>query len=256
MTKDGDTVAVWFSCGAASAVALQKTILRYPKCKIRVLNNPVREEPDDNRRFLNDIANWLKVDIELVINPKYPHCSAVKIWEKVRAMAFPKGAPCTTRLKREARQYWEKTNHFDWLVMGFTAEESRRANNFKMTERTNLLTPLIDLKINKKRCFEIIQKAGIRLPISYYNGLPNANCIGCPKATSPNYWSAVKKNYPDIFQQRLELSERLDVKLLEVREERLSLTMLDKIQYRRLEMGISQDEQLSFDCGLFCEEDF
>ena len=133
MPRDGDTLAVWFSCGAASAVALQKTILLYPKCKIRVLNNPIREEPDDNRRFLNDIANLLKVDIELVINPKYPHCSAVKIWEKVNGMAFVRGAPCTTKLKREARQYWENANHFDWLVMGFTAEESRRANNFRMT---------------------------------------------------------------------------------------------------------------------------
>lgn len=48
----GDVIAVWFSCGAASAVAAKRTIERYGSiATIRVVNNPVEEEDADNRRF-------------------------------------------------------------------------------------------------------------------------------------------------------------------------------------------------------------
>jgi len=40
----GQIIAVWFSCGAASAVAAKKTIERYGnKHTIRIVNNPVME---------------------------------------------------------------------------------------------------------------------------------------------------------------------------------------------------------------------
>lgn len=41
MVKPGDVIAVWFSCGAASAVAVQKTIEKYGDiATIRIINNP------------------------------------------------------------------------------------------------------------------------------------------------------------------------------------------------------------------------
>ena len=43
--KKGDHITVWFSCGAASAVAAKKTIELYGDiATIRVVNNPVAEE--------------------------------------------------------------------------------------------------------------------------------------------------------------------------------------------------------------------
>jgi PP-loop superfamily ATP-utilizing enzyme len=52
----GDKIAVWFSCGAASAVAAKMTLDQYgDRCSVRVLNNPVMEEDEDNRRFLADV---------------------------------------------------------------------------------------------------------------------------------------------------------------------------------------------------------
>jgi hypothetical protein len=63
--QKGDTIVVWFSCGAASAVAAQRTIEKYGNfCTIRVVNNPVKEEDDDNRRFLRDVEKWLGINIE------------------------------------------------------------------------------------------------------------------------------------------------------------------------------------------------
>ena len=71
--KEGDTIAVWFSCGAASAVAAKCAVKLWgSKCNIRVVNNPVLEEHFDNRRFLRDVEQWIGVKIELATNNKFP----------------------------------------------------------------------------------------------------------------------------------------------------------------------------------------
>ena len=109
------TIACWFSCGAPSAVAAKLALERFGKThNVRVLNNMVIEEGADNRRFLADVSDWLGVEIEQVINPKYPSQSAVEVWDRRGAMVFRRGAPCTLHLKKEARQKWEKLNPVDW----------------------------------------------------------------------------------------------------------------------------------------------
>jgi len=145
-------IAVWFSCGAASAVAAKKTIEKYgDSYTIRVLNNPVAEEHEDNRRFLSDVEKWLGVTIESVTNPKYPSTSCVDVWDKRNFMSSPKGAPCTLELKKRARQSWENANYVDHTVLGFTADEVNRHDQFERTER-KLLPVLIDEDITKADC--------------------------------------------------------------------------------------------------------
>ena len=111
--KPGDTIVVWFSRGAASAVALKETIRQYGDiCNIRAVSNPVVEEHSDNYRFSDDVSAWCNIEIETARNSKYPHCSAKEIWAERRFMAGVAGAPCTTQLKREARFEWELKNKF------------------------------------------------------------------------------------------------------------------------------------------------
>ena len=71
------------------------------------------------------------------------------------------GAPCTLELKKKPRQEWEKLNKPDFTVLGFTVEEKRRAERFKLTERDSLLVPLIDEGLTKQDCFNILRNAGI-----------------------------------------------------------------------------------------------
>ena len=112
---NGKTIVVWFSCGAASAVAALKTKEKYgERNTIRYVNNPLKEEDEDNQRFLIDVAAWLNVEIEHAINPKYPNCSITEVFEKRKFMSGPMGAPCTLELKKNARKHWEKTNKFDY----------------------------------------------------------------------------------------------------------------------------------------------
>lgn len=247
--KQGDVIAVWFSCGAASAVALQQTIKQYGNiAKIRAMNNPVIEEKDDNRRFLLEVETWLNIKIELVINPSWPNASAVEIWDKERYMSGVHGAPCTRGLKRHARQFWESNNHHDHIVMGFTSDEKRRADLFKLTERSNFLPVLIDAGISKAECYQIVSDAGIVLPLSYRMGYPNANCPGCAKSASPTYWNHVRAVDPEVFHARAIQSRRLGVKLVVLQGKRIFLDELP-IDAKGREMK----HLLSPECGIFCE---
>lgn len=244
------TIAVWVSCGLASAVAAHLTILKYGETHdIRLVNNPVVEEGDDNRRFLADVAKWVDHPIESVTHPDFPTNSAMDVWDKRKAMSFPKGAPCTLLLKKEARQIWERTNPMDWHVLGFTSEERLRHDRFVLTERSNVLPVLIEAGITKQDCMTIIRSAGIEPPESYGLGYPNANCRGCVKATSPTYWNLVRRVDPEVFEARATQSRRLGVRLARHKNERVFLDELpENARGRPLKSLVMPD------CGTFCEE--
>jgi hypothetical protein len=239
------TIAVWFSCGAASAVAAKKTVEQYGLHDICIVNNPVNEEDIDNRRFLNDVSEWIGLPITEAKNTKLNTTSAVDVWEKRKYMSGVRGAPCTMLLKKAARYEFELNNKIDYHVLGFTFEERKRHDRFINTERENVLPVLIDLKIRKYDCFEILRKAKIEIPNIYKLGFPNANCIGCVKSSSPEYWNLVRKTYPDIFEQRAEQSRRLKCKLVKVKSKRIYLDEL-KITDRGGKIK-------SWDCGIFCD---
>lgn len=248
--KDGDVIVVWFSHGAASAIAWQETLARYgDRCFVRAVNNPVAEEDPDNQRFGNDVATWLGQSIIEWRNPKYPHASAMEVWDRRKAMNFPHGAPCTVHLKKEARQDYEATHHVDWHVLGFTADEQSRYDRFILTERLNVLPVLIDAGLTKQDCFDRLRLYGIEPPRVYAEGFPNANCIGCVKATSPTYWNLVRRVRPEVFEQRAEQSRKLGVRLARHKGERVFLDDLPENAVGR------PLKSMTIECGIFCEED-
>lgn len=247
--QEGDVIVVWFSCGAASAVAWQETLNRYGDfCDVRAVNNPVVEEDLDNERFGNDVARWLGRECIRWTAEKYPSASAREVWDRRGAMSFPRGAPCTTHLKKEARYEYERAHRVDWHVLGFTADERKRFDNFVLTERTNVLPVLIDAGLTKQDCADRLQGAGITLPRSYALGYPNANCIGCVKATSPTYWNLVRQTHPEVFTARAEQSRRLGAKLVRVKNKRIFLDELDPAAKGR------PLKEMTVECGVFCEE--
>lgn len=241
-------IAVWFSCGAASAVAAKLTIDKYPDCEVRVVYNPVIEEDEDNLRFLKDVEKWIGKEIELAYNPKYPEGSAQVVWDKARFMSGPLGAPCTIKLKKDARQHWEKDNKPDWHVLGFTVEEKKRHERFITSERDNVIPVLIDAGYTKQDCLNLILGSGIEPPRVYKMGYPNANCIGCVKASSPTYWNHVREKHPEVFKKRMETSEELGSKLVILKGKRISLKDLP-VDAKGRDL-----KSMDFDCGIFCEE--
>ena len=241
-------IAVWFSCGAASAVALKLTVDKYGAENVRAVNNPVKEEHSDNLRFLKDVSDWVGIGIEQVKNKNFPGASVVEVFNKRKGMSFPMGAPCTVELKKRARQQWEAENPVDYHVLGFTFDEKRRHERFILTERSNVLPILIDANMTKDDCFRFLASAGIKLPKIYEHGFPNANCIGCVKATSPTYWNLVRKEFPEVYEQRSQQSRKLGSKLVRVKNQRIFLDELDPNAKGRPMKTMP-------DCGIFCEEE-
>lgn len=241
-------IVVWFSCGAASAVAIQETIAQYPGANVRVVNNPIAEEDDDNQRFLHDVERWLGVTVEYAVNPKWEACSVEEVWDKRGFMAAPHGAPCTVELKKAARQRWEETNDVDFHVLGFTVDEYKRYTRFIQTERSNVLPVLVDALVTKGECFNRVMQAGIELPRMYRAGYPNANCPGCVKATSPTYWNHVREVDPEVFASRAVQSRRLGARLARHKGERVFLDELPADAVGR------PMKTMQIECGIFCEE--
>ncbi len=242
----GKNIVVWFSCGAASAVAAKKTVEKYGSDNtVIVVNNPVAEEHEDNQRFLKDVEKWIGVPIIHATNSEAGTISAVDIWEKRKYMSGIKGAPCTMILKKQARYEFERNNNIDYHVLGFTFEEKGRHERFVKFERENVIPVLIEEGISKAQCFDIINSAGISLPKIYKLGYPNANCIGCVKSTSPTYWNLVREKHPEVFNERAEQSRRLKVKLVRYKGKRIYLDELP---------ATAKGGKLnSYDCGIFCD---
>lgn len=247
--SDRDTVVVWFSHGAASAIAWQETLRVYgDRCNVVAVNNPVAEEDEDNLRFGKDVAEWLGRELIEWVNPKFPNASCLEVWDWAKAMSFPHGAPCTRELKKLARLDYEKKHSVDWHVLGFTADEKHRYDRFVMTERANVLPVLIDANLSKQDCMDRLLNAGIQPPRVYGEGYPNANCIGCVKATSPTYWNLVRRTRPEVFNSRSEQSRRLGVRLVRWKGERI---FLDELPEHAEGAPL---KTMQVECGIFCEE--
>lgn len=246
--EDGQSIVVWFSCGAASAVAAKRTIEIYGKTnRVLIVNSPIKEEDEDNQRFLIDIQNWIGQEILQATNVNYPSCSIVDVWEDRQYMSGVKGAPCTKQLKKEARYQWQDKNLPDWHVLGFTYDEIARHKLFIIKETLNVIPVLASLGLSKPDCFKILSEAGIELPRIYSMGYPNANCIGCVKATSPTYWNHVRKMHPETFQQRAEQSREIGCRLVRVKGKRLFLDELSETAKGR------SMKSMNVDCGIFCD---
>ena len=78
-------------------------------------------------------------------------------------------------------------------------------------------------------------------------GYPNANCIGCVKATSPTYWNHVRKMHPVQFEERAKQSREIGARLVRVKGERIYLDELPADAIGR------PMKNLDFECGIFCQ---
>jgi hypothetical protein len=244
----GKVIVVWSSCGAASAVAAKRTVEKYGKDNdVRIVNIPIAEEHEDNFRFSQDVERWIGIPIEYIAHPKYKTGSAVQVWNDRKYMSGVKGAPCTKILKKEVRYIWQEKNKPDFHVFGFTADESKRHRLFVISEITNVIPVLIDEGISKEDCFKILADAGIDIPLVYKLGMPNANCIGCVKATSPTYWNLIRFLFPEVFEERARQSRQIGTRLVRYKGKRIFLDELPADAKGR------PIKNMSFECGIFCE---
>lgn len=204
----------WFSCGAASAVA---TKLSAPDV---IAYCDTGAEDYDNARFMLDCAAWFGREIVVLRSTEFD--STWHVWTKRRYTSGVAGAPCTHALKVAPRLAFQRAD--DIHVFGYTADspDVKRANSLREHyPELTIETPLIERGLTKAACLAMIERAGIRVPRVYAMGFQNANCIPCVKATSPAYWSLVRKEFPLEFKRMAALSRELGARLARVNGERV-----------------------------------
>lgn len=211
-------VIAWVSAGAASAIAAKLALREYGDRVIFAYCETNAEHPD-NERFLGDLTRWLNGPIVRLRSEKYHDTWGV--WEDRSYLAGIDGAPCSGELKMRPAEAFRLPD--DVEVFGYTADaaDQKRASRLRMNwPKRTIVTPLIDGGLMKAHCLAMLENAGIALPALYGLGFPNNNCIPCVKATSPNYWSLVRKQFPVEFERIAKLSRELDVRLTRIKDER------------------------------------
>jgi hypothetical protein len=181
---------VWFSAGAASAVAALLTIAHGDDPTI-VYVDPGSEHPD-NERFLTDCEAAFGRPITRLKSDRYR--DTWQVFEERRFLNSPAGALCTAELKKRVRFAFQLPD--DVQVFGYTAEEVNRAERFReQNPGIELRTPLITSGLTKSDCLAMIDRMGIELPAMYKLGYRNNNCIGCVKG-GMGYWNKIRRDFP------------------------------------------------------------
>ena len=236
-------VIVWFSCGAASAVAAKLVTERYPSPEIEIVYCDLsKDEHSDNPRFMLDVENWIGRKVTIIRSLKYE--TVDDVFESERYMSGVKGARCTQEMKRIPRLKYQRPD--DVHVFGFHAGEEKRIREFEIyNPAIQVRWVLRDSGINKQECYRRLLQAGIEIPEMYKLGYKNNNCIGCVKATSPGYWNKIRHDFPEIFQSRASRSRELGVRLVRIKGKR---KFLDELPFG--EVGRYVEENVS--CGPQC----
>jgi hypothetical protein len=179
-----------------------------------------RAEHPDNARFLSDCERWWGIEVVRLHSEDYE--DTWDVWERRRFIAGPDGAPCTGILKVGPRHAFQFPD--DIHVFGYTCDATDQARAVRLAETFFELTienPLIAAGLDKAACLALVQGAGIVLPVLYGLGFANNNCLPCGKATSPDYWAAMRLHFPEQFERMARLSRRLGARLTRIAEVRL-----------------------------------
>ena len=188
-----------FSSGAASAVACA---LARPD---RILYADTGSEDWDNERFrLECEAKLFSVPVEVVKSDKY--ATTWETWEGERYLGGVAGAPCARALKARPLRAARHTN--DVVIIGYTADETRRADHLSEIGEELFEFPLIERGITKEGARALLAEWGIREPRVYAMGFEHANCIPCCKASSGDYWQRIRKHFPAEFERYAETEQR------------------------------------------------
>ncbi|GLI99093.1 hypothetical protein Sbs19_29110 [Sphingobium sp. BS19] len=156
---------------------------------------------EDSHRFINDVEQWLGKEIVRLRSTQY--ATIDEVFEKRRYLSGINGAPCTGEMKIVPRLNFQLPS--DTHLWGYTADklDAKRFDRM-LVEHPNLRqrSPLIEIGLKKKGTHAILAQHGIKRPWVYEIGMPNGNCPGCVKSSSPFYWALIRKWFPVVFWRR------------------------------------------------------
>lgn len=239
-------VVSWFSCGAASAVATYLALKKYGD-RVTIANIYIKNEHQDNARFLADCERWYGRKIVQLRNDDYG-ADVDAVIERRRFLSGPQGAPCTGLLKKVPRYAFQR--HDDLHIFGYTTETRERERARRAIESSpeiDMEFPLIDAMLTKQDCYAMLNEVGIALPAMYGLGFDNNNCIGCLKARGWRYWNRIRSNFPAVFARRAQQERVLDFTLCRIAGKPVFLDELPE------SVDDDDDDDIDLSCSLLCQ---
>lgn len=243
--KQEPRVLVWFSCGAASAVAAKLAITHYRRVEVIYCDTFAYEHPD-NKRFIKDVERWLGYKIKILKSKEYK--DIFDVFDKTGWLVGPGGARCTIELKKRLRMDYERPG--DIQIFGFTAEEKGRIKKFNNNNPDIRKDHILDrFGFTKKMCFERLEQDGIELPVMYRLGYKNNNCIGCVKGQA-GYWNKIRRDFPEAFERMAQQERKMNVAINKryVGGKRVRV-FLDELPKN----AGNYKSEAGFECGVLCQ---
>lgn len=206
-------VICWWSGGVTSAVACKIAIDMFGIENCRIVMIDTENEHEDTYRFKKDCSNWYGKEIETISAIGSEYNSIQDVWIKHKSLNVAHGAICSYKLKRVVREKWQESVEFDYQAFGFEFDkkEFNRALSISLNHpKAKPIFPLLMMGYDKKKCIDIIQNAGIEIPLMYKLGFKNNNCFntGCVQG-GIGYWKKIKKEFPDKFESMAEMEWKL-----------------------------------------------
>ena len=206
-------IICWWSGGITSAVSCKIAIDLFgiDNCKIIMIDT--FNEHEDTYRFKIDCEKWYGKTIETITDIGNKYSSIQDVWIKNKSLNVATGAICSSELKRRVREKWQKENEYEHQVFGFEFDkkEFNRALGISINHpKSKAIFPLIMFGYDKEKCKEIVQKAGIEIPLMYQLGFKNNNCFGtgCVQG-GIGYWKKMQIEFKDKFDKMAEMEHRL-----------------------------------------------
>lgn len=237
----------WFSCGSTSAVATKLALDKFGKDNVDIWYIETGAHHEDNKRFLSDCEKWYEKKINIAQSPYFK--SPLEVAKKY-LFTTPYGAPCTMHLKKLVRRdiimpLYKDFEVYHILGFEYNKHEINRALRWQQQQTPNCYFPLIDNRLDKQKCLQIIKAQGIEVPAMYKLGYHNNNCIGCFKAGA-GYWNKIKKDFPERFEEISKVEQETHHTILKKDGKPLYLKDLPENMENHKDLEIE-------DCGLFCD---
>lgn len=130
---------VCYSGGHSSALVAIESVRKYGRDNTILLNHDISShvEHKDIKRFKQEVADYLGLEIEYANMPNYEQMSPIDIALKFKGFQFAPGkALCTYNLKTKPFYEWLDKNCADHkedftILYGFDADEPSRISNKK-----------------------------------------------------------------------------------------------------------------------------
>ena len=122
-------------------------------------------------------------------------------WHKKLVPMF-KYRSCTDKFKQIPQRRYYKAHEPYTLLIGFDYSEKRRVIEESKLKKVFYKYPLVDMKIDRKKCVSIIEEYNEAVP-------PKSGCYFCIYQSRES-WYALMRDYPNLFWKAVALEENCE----------------------------------------------